>query len=60
MTKPEGIFSRTPKKNQVKSTESEYYHEYLKNIINGKYSSSIFIDDEDSFFNNKKIWLNPN
>lgn len=54
LTKPEGIFSRTPKKDQVKSTESDYYHDYLKNINNGKYSSYILNDDEDSFFNINK------
>ena len=32
LTKPEGIFSRTPKKEHIKSKENKYYNEYLKNI----------------------------
>ena len=51
LTKSEGIFSRTPKKERIKCHNDKYYQEYLKNITN-EYSS-IFNDEENSTFFNK-------
>ena len=53
LTKPEGIFSRTPKKDHIKCRNNNYYQEYLKNI--SKEYSNIFNDEEISSFLNKKI-----
>ena len=50
LTKPEGIFSRTPKKERIKCHNDKYYQEYLKNITK-EYSS--ICNDENSFFFNK-------
>jgi hypothetical protein len=48
LTKPEGIFSRTPKKIHIKSKENKYYNEYLKNITSENTISN-FINENSSF-----------
>jgi hypothetical protein len=50
LTKPEGIFSKTRKKERIKCHNDKYYQEYLQNITK-EYSS--ICNDENSFFFNK-------
>lgn len=51
-TKPEEVYSRTPKKEHIKSVEGEYYNNYLKSINNGNGLYATNIEDNDSTFKN--------
>jgi len=51
-TKPEEVYSRTPKKEHIRSFEGEYYNDYLKSINNGNGLYTTNFEDNDSIFKN--------
>ena len=50
LSKPEGVYSRTPKKEHMKSLEGKYYDDYLKSINNGLAYSGLINEDDNSIF----------
>ena len=51
-TKPEEVYSRTPKKEHIKSFEGGYYNDYLKSINNGIGLYKASIEEYNSIFKN--------
>ena len=51
-TKPEEVYSRTPKKEHIRSVQGDYYNDYLKSISNGNGLFQTNIEDNDSTFKN--------